>query len=319
MPGSAIFDAQLAADAVADATRLGPRAAAWTACAALHSGIFTRPQLRAWLQIPNARFERAEASRIIASLRDLGLATEDELGGIGRFVHIHAKQVYRALGEPENRHRRRPGREKAIERLLCLDYVLDHLDEAWLPTEGGKTRACEEAGIDCAKWPKKVYPAQDGKSETTRYFVEKFPLAMDLEGRRAVAACVSPGTTKARLTSWLEAYSPLLEALAGAGFALSLVHITQRPETAEAAARQLENAAKRLSAGDGEEAELEQIRSAIRTGTEESLEAVGGLEEALKTARKVFARRGSEAAGAPVRVTTRAWTSTRIAEPENDE
>lgn len=317
MPESAIFDTELAADALADATGLGQRAAAWTTCAALHAGIFIRPQLRAWLRIPNANFERAEASRIIASLRDLGLATEDELGGIGRFVHIHAKQVYRALGEPDNRHRRRPGREKAIERLLCLDYVLDHPDADWLPTEGGKTKACEEAGIDPAKWPRKVYPTQDGKGETTRFFVEKFPLAVDPEGRRAVAACVSPGSTRARLTGWLEAYRPLLEGLAGAGFALSLVHISQRPEMEEPAARQLENAVRSLGAGDAEEAELERIRSAIRTGTEESLKAVGGLAEALKTARKIFARREREAAGLPVRVTTQAWTSTRIAEAGN--
>ena len=317
MPGTGIFDTELAADAVADATGLGQRAAAWTACAALHSGIFIRPQLRAWLRIPRANFERAEASRIIASLRDLGLATEDELGGIGRCVHIHAKQVYRALGETDNRNRRRPGREKAIERLLCLDYVLDHPEEPWLPTEGGKTQACEEAGIDHGTWPRKVYPAQDGESETTRFFVEKFPLAVDVEGRRAVAACVSPGTTKARLTSWLEAYGPLLEALAGAGFALSLVHISQRPEMAEPAARQLETAARRLSAGDADEAELERIRNAIRACTQESLESVGGLSEALETARKIFARRGKEPAGTPVRVSTQAWTSTRIAEPES--
>ena len=317
MPGGAIFDTALAAEAVADATGLGQRAAEWTACAALHSGIFTRLQLRTWLRSPSPDAARSEASRIMTSLRDLGLASENELGGIGRCVHIHAKQVYRALGEADNRNRRRPAREKAIERLLCLDYVLDHPDQPWLPTEGGKTKACEEAGIDRGKWPRKVYPAQDGESETTRFFVEKFPLAVDVEGRQAVAACVSPGTTKARLTSWLEAYAPVLEALAGAGFALSLVHISQRPEMAEPAARQLETVARRLGAGDAEEAELERIRNAIRACTQESLESVGGLSEALETARKIFARRGKEPAGAPVQVKTEAWTSTRIAEPES--
>ena len=163
-----------------------------------------------------------------------------------------------------------------------------------------------------------MYPAQDGESETTRFFVEKFPLAVDVEGRRAVAACVSPGTTKARLTSWLEAYGPVLKALAGAGFALSLVHISQRPEMAEAAARQLETAARQLGAGDAEEeAELERIRNAIRARTEESLASVGGLSQALERARKIFARRAGEDAAAPVQVQTEAWTSTRIAEPES--
>lgn len=57
-------------------------------------------------------------------------------------MNIHAKQVYRALGEPDNRNRYSPAREKALERVCCLDYVLDRPDESWLPTEGGKTNAC---------------------------------------------------------------------------------------------------------------------------------------------------------------------------------
>ena len=316
MHGGTIFDPELATDAVAEATQLPQRAAEWTAYAALHAGVFTRLQLRAWLQKPSPDAERAEASRIIASLRTLGLATEEDLAGIGPCVHIHAKQVYRALGETDNRNRRRPGREKAIERLLCLDYVLDHPDEPWLPTEDGKTQACEDAGIDRATWPRKVYPAKDGQSETTRFFVEKFPLALDLQARRAVAACVNPGTTNARLKGWLDAYNPLLEAIAGAGLTLSLVHISQRSELAEPAARQLEQAARGLGDGDAEEAALERIRNAIRACSEEALESVGGLGEALETARRIFDRRAGRSAGVPIQVRTRTWTSTRIAEPE---
>ena len=148
MAPSRIFDTELATEAVAGATRLGRRAVEWTAFAAVHAGVFTRLQLRAWLRSPSPDPERSEASRIIAGLRDLDLATEEELAGIGRCVHIHTKQVYRALGETDNRNWRQPRREKAIERLLCLDYVLDHPEEACLPTEGGKRQACEEAGID---------------------------------------------------------------------------------------------------------------------------------------------------------------------------
>ncbi len=316
MHGGAVFDPELATDAVAAATDLPQRAAEWTAYAALHAGVFTRLQLRAWLQKPSPDAERAEASRIIASLRAQGLATEEDLAGIGPCVHIHAKQVYRALGETDNRNRRRPGREKAIERLLCLDYVLDHPDEPWLPTEDGKTQACEDAGIDRTTWPRKVYPAKDGQSETTRFFVEKFPLALDLQARRAVAACVNPGTTNARLKGWLDAYNPLLEAIAGAGLTLSLVHISQRPELAEPAARQLEQAARGLGDGDAEEVALERIRNAIRACSEEALESVGGLDEALDTARRIFERRAGRHAGVPIQVRTRTWTSTRIADPE---
>ena len=318
MAGSGMFNAKLATEALADATELGRRAAEWTAHAALHAGVFTRLQLRAWLQSPNPDTERAEASRIITALRNSELATEEDLAGVGRYVHIHAKQVYRALGEPDNRNRRRPAREKALERLLCLDYVLDHPDEVWLPTEGGKTKACEEAGIDREAWPQKVYPAKDGECETTRYFVEKFPFAVDLESQRVVAGCVSPGSTNTRLKSWLETYGPLLEALGRAGFALTLVHVSARAELEESAGKDLERAARRLGSGDSEDAELERIRRAIRACSEESLESVGGLPKALETVRKIQARRATDAAAAPVDVTTRAWTSLRIAHPEGD-
>lgn len=319
MAGSMLFDTELATEAVADVTRLGRRAAEWTAFAALHAGLFTRLQLRAWLASPTPNVERAEASRIIASLRDLDLATEEELAGIGRCVHIHAKQVYRALGETDNRNRRRPGREKAIERLLCLDYVLDHPDEAWLPTEGGKRQACEEAGIDRETWPRRVYPAKDGESETTRYFVEKFPLAVDPESRSTVAACVSPGSTTARLKSWLETYGPLLEALGRAGFALTLVHVSSHPALEELALKSLQAAARKLGSGSADEATLERIRQAIRGGTKESLEPVGGLSEALQTVRKIQARREKERSPKPITVTAQAWTSTRIADAETGE
>ena len=317
MAGSRIFDTELATEAVADATRLGRRAAEWTAFAALHAGVFTRLQLRAWLASPAPNVERAEASRIIASLRDLDLATEEELAGIGGCVHIHAKQVYRALGETDNRNRRRPGREKAIERLLCLDYVLDHPDEAWLPTEGGKRQACEEAGIDRETWPRKVYPARDGESETTRYFVEKFPLAVDPESRSTVAACVSPGSTTARLRNWLETYGPLLEALGRAGFSLTLVHVSSQPALEQSALKDLETAARKLGSGAADEATLERIRQAIRTATKESLETVGGLPQALKTVRKIQARREKERSANPIRVTAQSWTSTRISNRES--
>lgn len=317
MAAGSIFDTELATEAVADATGLGRRAAEWTAFAALHAGVFTRLQLRSWLASPAPNVERAEASRIIASLRDPGLATEEEVAGVGRCVHIHAKQVYRALGETDNRNRRRPGREKAIERLLCLDYVLDHPDEAWLPTEGGKRQACEEAGIDRETWPRKVYPASDGESATTRYFVEKFPLAVDPESRRTVAACVSPGSTTARLKHWLETYGPLLEALGRAGFALTLVHVSSQPALEEAARKDLETAARKLGSGAADEATMERIREAIRIATKESLETVGGLPQALQTVREIQVRRKQQRSAKPIRVTAQAWTSTRIANPES--
>ena len=62
--------------------------------------------------------------------------------------------------------------------------------------------------------------------------------------------------------------------------------------------------ARGFAPGDADEATLERIRNAIRACTEESLESVDHLSAALETANKIFARRSSEPAAAPVHVTT---------------
>lgn len=303
--------------AVTEATGLSGRAAEWTALAALHSGVFTRIQLRAWLPAASDAAARREASRIVTSLVGAELATEDELGGVGTFVHIHAKHVYRALGEPENRNRRKPTREKAIERLLCLDYVLDRPEEEWLPTERAKTDACEAAGIDRTAWPSKVYPARDGSGQTTRHFVEKFPLAIDPRGKHAIVGCVSAGTTTARAKSWIESYGPLIRALGTAGFAVELLHLSPRSTLSDAVAQELERAAARLGAADEDTLAIQKIKAAIRAETDEALESIGGLARGLETAREIYARRGDGFAAAPIELETQAWTSTRVALPES--
>ncbi|MCZ0937606.1 MAG: hypothetical protein OXJ55_03140 [Caldilineaceae bacterium] len=79
------------------------------------------------------------------------------------------------------------------------------------------------------------------------------------------------------------------------------MHISQHSEMAESATKQLE-----CDPGDAEQAELERIRSAIGAYTWESLESVGGLLGTPKTVCRIFVRRGSGPARAPVPLTTEA-------------
>ena len=48
--------------------------------------------------------------------------------------HVHAKTLYRAIGEPNNRHRRPVPLSRAIERLMVLDGVLADRRHRWLAT-----------------------------------------------------------------------------------------------------------------------------------------------------------------------------------------
>lgn len=308
-------DQRTDAEKVSAATGLSHRTAEWVALTALHSGVFTRPQLQAWIA-GNPESVRQIASRTVTELREHKLATETETAGM-KVVHIHGKTIYRALGEPDNRNRRQPSREKALERLAALDYVLDHPDDGWLPTEKAKTAALESAGIPQAAWSATPYASRDGQQTTTRHFVEKWPLAIDAAARRAVLACVSPGATDKRLKHWLRDWDPLVRAFGAAGFAVQLVHIGLRPKLSEAAAKLLEKAAARFGSADGDEdlATIRRIKDAIRADRDDAFESFGGLQQALRTGREIYARRGREfeqAAAQPVDVETEAWTSERI-------
>lgn len=74
---------------------------------------------------------------------------------------------------------------------------------------------------------------------------------------------------------------------------------------ADSVAKQLETATRRFDLGDAEQAEPERIRSAIRACTQESLESSDGLSVPPKTVRKIFVRRSSEPADAPVPFSTK--------------
>ncbi len=304
------------AEKVAEATGLSPRPAEWVALAALHAGVFTRAQLRTWWAAASDDGGRRDASRIIADLRERNLAKEDDVVGV-RSVHIHGKAIYRALGEADNRHRRKPSREKALERLLALDYVLDHPDDGWLPTERAKTDALHAAGIPKEAWSSTDYVARDSAAATTRTFVEKWPMAIDPVGRRALLSCVSPGSTDYRIRNWLRDWDSLVRAFGAKGFSVQLVHITFRRPLSEQAGKLLARAAASFGAEaeDRDVATIRRIQAAARTNTDEAYAPFGGFQEALKTAREIYARRGKgfeKNSPRPVEVTTEAWTSDRI-------
>lgn len=73
------------------------------------------------------------------SLLSRGYATARGCGhNRARLYHVHYKPLYRAIGEPNNRHRRPTTLARAIERLMVLDAVLADSDRTWLATEQDK-------------------------------------------------------------------------------------------------------------------------------------------------------------------------------------
>ena len=142
------------------------RQAEWIALVCLHSGVFTRDQISAYLRI-----DRWQALRFVRGLLERGLAAEDRLAG-RKVCRISARAVYRALGAEDIRHRRIASAEVLLRRLLSLDYVIGHTGLPWLPTEPEKVGAFEGLGLDRRVLPVRVYRGVGG--ETRRYFPLKY-------------------------------------------------------------------------------------------------------------------------------------------------
>ncbi|MEZ5289742.1 MAG: hypothetical protein R2745_01525 [Vicinamibacterales bacterium] len=86
------------------------------------SGVFVGRQYAACAGITHGQKVHDFIDRLLARrwVRPIPLGAN----GRTRLYHVHYKPLDGAIGEPDNRHRRRPSAEQAIDRLLVLDGVL---------------------------------------------------------------------------------------------------------------------------------------------------------------------------------------------------
>lgn len=100
----------------------------------------------------------------------------------GRLYHLHARPLYDAIGEPNNRHRRPMMLSRAVERLMVLDAVLATPDVEWLATEHDKLAYFTAVTpVDRALLPQLVFSADTAR--TVRYFPDKLPIGVHRGGR----------------------------------------------------------------------------------------------------------------------------------------
>ncbi|MXZ59990.1 MAG: hypothetical protein F4Z12_03905, partial [Acidobacteria bacterium] len=148
-----------AAERAANLRRLGwtGRKAEWLALVCLHSGVFTRTQYQACYgtsQPVAARFIRALVDARVARV---AAPLERGAGRPTGVCHVHHRSFYRALDIENNRHRRSGSPDLVMRRLLSLDYVLEHQDLAWLPTEPEKVSYFRRLGVPVAALPRREY------------------------------------------------------------------------------------------------------------------------------------------------------------------
>ena len=186
----------------------------WVALVCLHSGVFTRAQFRHFFDSGD---NRQRAARFVRDLvgRELGVVDERAIfPGGAKAVRISNKEIYRKLGIENIRHRREADDANMLRRLLSLDYVLEHPELPWLPTETEKVAFFDSLGIDRRRLPKRLYHGANGNQ--ARYFALKLPIAC--EAKTATFVYVDPGKdTDTELRSWGDSHEWLWRALRSKG------------------------------------------------------------------------------------------------------
>ena len=286
------------------------RKAEWIALACLHSGVFIRAQATRFLDTHHER-----ARRLVRALIAQGVATENTAPGIraiGRVCRVFSRRLYRALGAEDIRHRRIASPTVLMRRLLSLDYVLEHPDLPWLPTEPEKVGAFEALGIGRHLLPSRLYRGVAGS--TRRYFPLKLPVALD--AGRAVFVYVDPGhDTATALRSWGAAHRGLWTALAEHGRSVEIVTVVRTDEEldrADAVLRGWVQSSGIAKPDAGIREEVARIERAILQGTVPVLEEFGGLQAAMKRSVALEKQvRPQPATGVIRRAGT--WRTTRLA------
>ena len=164
---------------------LAERQARFLASVMLHSGVFVRRQYAAFAGITHGQKVHDFIEKLVARR----FVTAIELGATGRtkIFHVHHKPLYAAIGEPDNRNRRRVTIDRAIERLMVLDGVLADRSVTWLGSEREKRRYFKQRLGDSLRddeYPRVVFGRTP--NVTVRYFPDKLPIGYERDRYRHV-------------------------------------------------------------------------------------------------------------------------------------
>jgi hypothetical protein len=164
---------------------LTERQAGFLATVMLHSGVFAGRQYAASAGITHGQ----KVHDFIEKLLVRRFVTPIELGSTGRarIFHVHHKPLYAAIGEPDNRNRRRVTIDRAIERLMILDGVLADRAVTWLGSEREKRRYFKQrlgSLLRDDEYPRLVFGKKP--NVTVRYFPDKLPVGYEQDQYRHV-------------------------------------------------------------------------------------------------------------------------------------
>jgi hypothetical protein len=183
--------------------------------AALHSGYFLRRQFlsfvggtKGWKDVALLKKLKANHHCQITMFRQNRMV-----------VHLSAKPLYDALGERDNRNRRERQPSTIKNKLMGLDFVLDHPQHQYLATEREKLHYfLETLKIAPEYLPTRWYQSPRGRGGTAKHFVDKYPMFLSVPPGGAASVVhfcyVDEGLQSTDgFATYLSQYSRLLNAL----------------------------------------------------------------------------------------------------------
>jgi hypothetical protein len=190
------------------------REAHFLCLAALHGGYFLRRQYADFI----VSRDGGSVTQLIEKTLGQGHAEAATYKANVHVYHLAARPFYAALGQEDNRNRRRKELVTIKAKLMGLDFVLAHPKEEYLATEQEKCEFfCTTMSLNRELLPTKRYASRG--QVTDRYFVEKYPVfhspSAQPAGSPVVSFCfVDPGMASVcGFETFLDQYARLFAAL----------------------------------------------------------------------------------------------------------
>lgn len=189
-----------------------PRQTRFLVTVALHGGFCLRRQYAAFARLQYGRHVRDFLDALVT--RDLARRVVYKRNR-GFLYHLHARVLYRALEQEDNRNRRITAPALIARKLMLLDFVIGNLDVEWFATEDDKVALfTSRFGVSPSELPQRTYePAQPGGSATVRAFVHKLPIYLAEDPPRPHFVCLADGVSDRACESFLRDHERLLRRL----------------------------------------------------------------------------------------------------------
>lgn len=186
-----------------------PRQAEFVGLAALVSGYCLRRHYQAFAGVPAGVQVRTLLDGLVARQ---WASRQRFRADRGHVYHLSGKPLYTAVGETDNRHRRRLPAAAIARKLMLLDAVLALPDHAWYATEADKVARFRQLDVPQNCLPRRRYAPTTGAraaTPTVRHFVEKLPIGC-AAGDRFVFLYLATDPTARSFERFLNDHAPLL-------------------------------------------------------------------------------------------------------------